>query len=51
MKNNLYLFLAIVCCFNGVFAQLKPIKYKDGTQVLNGFGIQPTKKSQQNPEY
>lgn len=31
------------------FAQLKPVKYKDGTQVLNGFGVQPSKKSNQKP--
>ena len=47
MKNILYLFLAILTYSSVSFAQLKPIKYKDGNQILNGFGIQPSKKSQQ----
>lgn len=49
MKNILYLFLAILTHSSVSFAQLKPVKYKDGTQVLNGFGIQPSKKSLQKP--
>ena len=49
MKNILYLFLAILAYSSVSFAQLKPVKYKDGSQVLNGFGIQPSKKSQQKP--
>ena len=49
MKNTLYLFLAILTYSSVSFAQLKPIKYKDGNQILNGFGIQPSKKSQQKP--
>lgn len=49
MKNILYLFLAILSYSSVSFAQLKPVKYKDGSQVLNGFGIQPLKKSQQKP--
>ena len=31
------------------FGQLKPVKYKDENQVLNGFKISPIKKSSQNP--
>ena len=31
------------------FAQLKPVTYKDGNQVLNGFSIQQSKKSPQKP--
>ena len=31
------------------FAQVKPVQYKDGNQVLNGFSIQPSKKSPQKP--
>ncbi len=49
MKKNLYLFLAIIMISNASFAQLKPIKYNDGAQVLNGFSIQPQSKSQQKP--
>lgn len=47
MKNILYLFLGILTYSSVSFAQLKPVKYKDGSQVLNGFGIQPSEKSQQ----
>jgi dienelactone hydrolase len=49
MKKYIYLFFAILLFSNGAFAQLKPVMYKDGTQVLNGFGIQPKTKSQQKP--
>lgn len=47
MKKCIYLFFAILLFSNGAFAQLKPVKYKDGTQVLNGFSIQPKTKNQQ----
>jgi len=49
MKNIKFLLVAILSYSSVSFAQLKPIKYKDGTQVLNGFGTQPSKKSQQKP--
>lgn len=49
MKNIKYLILGMLVYSNGSFAQLKPVKYKDGTQVLNGFQIQPSKKSSQKP--
>jgi dienelactone hydrolase len=49
MKNSLYLFLAIIMITSASFAQLKPIKYNDGAQVLNGFSVQPQSKSQQKP--
>jgi dienelactone hydrolase len=49
MKNIHYLFLAILSYSSISFAQLKPVKYKDGSQVLNGFAIQPAKKSPQKP--
>jgi dienelactone hydrolase len=49
MKNILYLFLAILSYSSVSFAQLKPVKYNDGSQVLNGFGIKPSKKSPQKP--
>ena len=47
MKNIKYLLLAILSYSSVSFAQLKSVKYKDGTQVLNGFGIQPSEKNQQ----
>jgi dienelactone hydrolase len=49
MKNFVSLFLALVLYANGSFAQVKPVTYKDGNQVLNGFGIQPKSKSVQKP--
>jgi dienelactone hydrolase len=49
MKNILYLFLALLSYSSVSFAQLKPVKYNDGSQVLNGFGIQPSKKNLQKP--
>jgi dienelactone hydrolase len=49
MKKFIYLFSAFLSYSNSSFAQLKPVIYKDGTQVLNGFGIQPKTKSQQKP--
>ena len=49
MKNIKFLLVAILSYSSVSFAQLKPIKYKDGTQVLNGFEIQPSKKNQQKP--
>jgi dienelactone hydrolase len=48
MKNCVYLFLVIFIYSSVSFAQLKPVKYKDGVQVLNGFSVQPKSKSQQN---
>ncbi|MES2573644.1 MAG: dienelactone hydrolase family protein [Bacteroidota bacterium] len=49
MKNIHYLFLVLLSYSSISFAQLKPVKYNDGNQVLNGFAIQPIKKSQQKP--
>ena len=49
MKNYATLFLAFVLYSTGSFAQLKPVKYKDGIQVLNGFSIQPKSKILQKP--
>ena len=49
MKKGVYLFLAILLYSNGSFAQLKPVKYKDGVQILSGFGIQPKTKILQKP--
>jgi dienelactone hydrolase len=49
MKNFRYLFVILLSYSCVTFAQLKPVKYNDGTQVLNGFGISPAKKSVQKP--
>jgi len=49
MKKIHYLFMVILSYSSLSFAQLKPIKYMDGSQVLNGFVIQPSKKNQQKP--
>lgn len=48
MKNYAQLFLALIFA-SASFAQMKPVKYKDGSQVLNGFTIQPKSKNQQKP--
>ncbi len=40
---------ATVLISSQLFAQLKPVQYKDANQILNGFSIQPAKKSQQKP--
>ena len=47
MKIVKYLIFGIVLITSQAYSQLKPIQYKDGNQILNGFSIQPTKKSQQ----
>ncbi len=47
MKIVKYLIFGIILITSQAFSQLKPIQYKDGNQILNGFSIQPTKKSQQ----
>ena len=49
MKNKRYYLTLVLLISINVFAQLKPIKYKDGIQVLNGFQIKPTSKSAQKP--
>jgi len=49
MKNLKYLFFALFCYSNISFSQLKPVKYNDGAQVLNGFSIQPEIVTQQKP--
>ena len=49
MKIFAKLILMLFVFSNGSFAQLKPVKYKDGNQVLNGFSISSSKKSQQKP--
>lgn len=49
MKNIKYLILGLLISANSSFAQLKSSMYKDGSQILNGFEIAPTKKSAQKP--
>tara|TARA_R110000868_G_scaffold292498_1_gene552971 strand:- start:1171 stop:1944 length:774 start_codon:yes stop_codon:yes gene_type:complete len=49
MKNIKFLVLGILIYSNGAFAQLKAVTYKDGSQILNGFEIVPSKKSIQKP--
>lgn len=48
--KKIHFLLAAILIYSGVaLAQLKPILYKDGNQILNGFSIQPSKKNQQKP--
>ena len=48
--KNIHYFLFVLLCYSGAtFAQLKPVKYNDGAQVLNGYSIQPKEKNQQKP--
>jgi dienelactone hydrolase len=49
MKNTKFLILGLFIFSNGAFAQLKAVTYKDGIQVLNGFKIQPVKRSASRP--
>jgi dienelactone hydrolase len=49
MKNFKYLFLGAILSSASLFAQLKPIQYKDETQILNGLSIKPSKASAQKP--
>lgn len=48
--KNIHYFLFVLLSYSGAtFAQLKPVKYNDGAQVLNGYSIQPKEKNQQKP--
>ncbi|MEO7976775.1 dienelactone hydrolase family protein [Flavobacterium sp.] len=48
--KTIYLFiLGLLLSMNTIFAQLKPVKYADADQVLNGLSIKSVKKSSQNP--
>lgn len=49
MKNSAILLLATILFSNAINAQLKPVKYSDGSQALNGLFAKATKKSSQNP--
>ncbi|MEZ0131679.1 dienelactone hydrolase family protein, partial [Flavobacterium sp. LBUM151] len=41
--------LAIILSSNIINGQLKPVKYADGNQTLNGLSIKAAKKSSSNP--
>ena len=48
--KTIYLFiLGILLSTTTTTAQLKPVKYADGDQVLNGLSIKSSKKNSQNP--
>lgn len=47
-KFKFITFIMILTTIQG-FAQLKPVQYKDGNQILNGYKIAPSKSSSQNP--
>jgi len=49
MKNSPILLLAIILFSNAINAQLKSVKYADGSQPLNGLFIKAAKKSSNNP--
>ena len=49
MKNSALLLFATILFSNTINAQLKPVKYTDGSQALNGLFIKSAKKSSQNP--
>ena len=49
MKNLKFIVLGMLLLGGQTFAQLKPVQYKDGNQILNGFKIAPIKKSIQKP--
>jgi dienelactone hydrolase len=49
MKNPTNLLLYILLFSSTINAQLKTVKYSDGTQTLNGLLSKPAKKSNQNP--
>jgi dienelactone hydrolase len=49
MKKSTLLFLAIILFSSTMEAQLKPVKYNDENQILNGLSIKAAKKNSQNP--
>ncbi|MGQ7947123.1 dienelactone hydrolase family protein [Flavobacterium sp. WC2509] len=49
MKNLKFLIWGALFIAIQSFAQLKPVQYKDGNQILNGFEISPVKKNSQKP--
>ena len=51
MKNTFFALFGLLLFSNGVFAQLKAVKYTDGNQKLNGLSIGPKKEARPNPEF
>ncbi|MEO8238201.1 MAG: dienelactone hydrolase family protein [Flavobacterium sp.] len=49
MKKSTFLFLVMILFSGTMDAQLKPVKYNDENQILNGLSIKTAKKSSQNP--
>nr|WP_315151304.1 dienelactone hydrolase family protein [uncultured Flavobacterium sp.] len=49
MKNLKFILFGMVLIAGQTFGQLKPVQYKDGSQILNGFKISPLKKNTQKP--
>lgn len=49
MKNSAVLLFATILFSNTISAQLKAVKYTDGSQALNGLFAKSAKKSSQNP--
>ena len=49
MKNTTILILTIILSANTINAQLKPVKYSEEKQTLNGLFIKSAKKSSNNP--
>jgi len=49
MKNSYLLLFVVIMVTTFGYSQLKPTLYKDGEQVLNGFGISPQKTSKDKP--
>ena len=49
MKNSAFLLFATILFSNTINAQLKTVKYTDGSQALNGLFVKSAKKSTQNP--
>lgn len=49
MKNSALILFAAILFSNTINAQLKPVKYADGSQTLNGLFIKSAKKNSNNP--
>ncbi|WP_166923637.1 dienelactone hydrolase family protein [Flavobacterium poyangense] len=49
MKNHTFLLFATILFSSSIIAQLKPVKYADNNQTLNGLFIKSAKKSPNNP--
>lgn len=49
MRNLKFLLLILISYSSISYAQLKPVKYNDGLQILNGFSVQPKTMSQLKP--